>query len=271
MRINTNIAGMYSVQALQRNQASQQKNLERLSSGKRINSAADDAAGAAVASQMTTQIKGMKVASRNASDGISLAQTADGALYSVDSILQRMREISLQSKNGTYSTSDRGNLDAEYQLLLEEITKVATTTSFNGVNLLDGSSPNLTLQIGNESAETMTINLSNVTLASLGLNGSDITDVANSTAALTAIDGALKTVQTARANFGAYQNRLEYTIDNLGTTATNLSAARSRIEDADMAEASSDSARDKVLSQSAIAMLTQANQNPQMIMQLLQQ
>ncbi|WP_460282471.1 flagellin N-terminal helical domain-containing protein, partial [Bacillus luti] len=221
-------------------------------------------------SAMTSQIRGMKVASRTAADGISLVQTAEGGMASTDSIMQRMRELAVQSKNGTFSTDDRINLDKEFQELKNEITNISTNTDFNGTALLGAASPaTIDLSIGDK-GEVMTLTMQKTDLATLNLAANDVLDAAKSDASIKAIDLALIDLNTARAQMGAYQNRLEYTVDNLGTTSTNLSAARSRIEDADMAELSSDAAKFKVLSQSSIAMLAQSNQNTQMVQQLLQ-
>ncbi|WP_336770499.1 flagellin [Bacillus bombysepticus] len=270
MKIATNISALNTQRSLIRNQNALTKVSEGLASGKRINRAGDDAAGAAVSSAMTSQIRGMKVASRNAADGISLVQTAEGGMASTESILQRMRELAVQSKSGTFSTEDRINLNKEFTELKNEITNIATNTDFNGTTLLDATSPaTIDLSIGDK-GETMTITLQKTDLTTLTINADDVLNAANAATAITNLDEALKKVNTARAQMGAYQNRLEYTVDNLGTTSTNLSAARSRIEDADMAELSSDAAKYKVLSQSSIAMLSQSNQNTQMVQQLLQ-
>ncbi|GAB6429289.1 flagellin [Bacillus cereus] len=270
MKISTNISSLQSQRSLVRNQNALTKISEGLASGKRINRAGDDAAGTAVSSAMSSQIRGMKVASRNAADGISLVQTAEGGMASTESILQRMRELAVQSKNGTFSTEDRANLDAEFQELKKEITNISTNTEFNGTKLLDaGAAASVDLSIGSK-GETMSIALQKTDLATLKLDTSDVTDAAKSDLSIAAIDGALKDLNTSRAQMGAYQNRLEYTVDNLGTTSTNLSAARSRIEDADMAELSSEAAKFRVLSQSSIAMLTQSNQNSQSVLGLLQ-
>ncbi|GAB6443901.1 flagellin Hag [Bacillus luti] len=270
MKIATNISALNTQRSLIRNQNALTKVSEGLASGKRINRAGDDAAGAAVSSAMTSQIRGMKVASRNAADGISLVQTAEGGMASTESIMQRMRELAVQSKNGTFSTDDRINLDKEFQELKNEITNISTNTDFNGTALLGAASPaTIDLSIGDK-GEVMTLTMQKTDLATLNLAANDVLDAAKSDASIKAIDLALIDLNTARAQMGAYQNRLEYTVDNLGTTSTNLSAARSRIEDADMAELSSDAAKFKVLSQSSIAMLAQSNQNTQMVQQLLQ-
>ncbi|GAB6429293.1 flagellin [Bacillus cereus] len=270
MKIATNISALNTQRSLIRNQNALTKVSEGLASGKRINRAGDDAAGAAVSSAMTSQIRGMKVASRNAADGISLVQTAEGGMASTESILQRMRELAVQSKNGTFSTADRANLDKEFQELKAEITNISDNTDFNGTDLLSATAvATIDLSIGDK-GEVMQLTLQKTDLGTLGITANDVTDATKSDASITAIDGALTKLNTARAQMGAYQNRLEYTVDNLGTTSTNLSAARSRIEDADMAELSSDAAKFKVLSQSSIAMLAQSNQNTQMVQQLLQ-
>ncbi|WP_460223921.1 flagellin, partial [Bacillus cereus] len=214
MKISTNISSLQSQRSLVRNQNALTKISEGLASGKRINRAGDDAAGTAVSSAMSSQIRGMKVASRNAADGISLVQTAEGGMASTESILQRMRELAVQSKNGTFSTEDRANLDAEFQELKKEITNISTNTEFNGTKLLDTTAAaSVDLSIGSK-GESMSIALQKTDLTTLGVNASDVTDATKSDASITAIDGALTKLNTARAQMGAYQNRLEYTVDN---------------------------------------------------------
>ncbi|GAB6443894.1 flagellin Hag [Bacillus luti] len=270
MKISTNISSLQSQRSLVRNQNALSKISEGLASGKRINRAGDDAAGTAVASAMSSQIRGMKVASRNAADGISLVQTAEGAMASTESILQRMRELAVQSKNGTFSTDDRINLDKEFKEMKNEIDNISKTTEFNGTKLLDAAAPaTVDLSIGSK-GETMSLTLQKTDLATLNITADDVLSAGNASTAITNIDKALTDLNTGRAQMGAYQNRLEYTVDNLGTTSTNLSAARSRIEDADMAELSSEAAKFRVLSQSSIAMLSQSNQNSQSVLGLLQ-
>ena len=271
MIINTNISSLVSRSNLNKANNNLNDVMQQLSSGKRINSAKDDAAGLAIATRMQSRSNGMEVAMRNANDGISMIQTAESALGSVSNILQRMRELAVQANNGTNSATDKTSIQSEIDQLVAEIGNIATKTEFNGVKLLDGSQANVTLHIGNEAGDTLDVALSNATAATLGVDALDVeTNGTTTAAAITAITAALDDVSTARAEFGAFQNRLEFTIDNLSSGRTNLEASRSRIEDADMAKASSDMAKNKVLVQSGVAMLSQANQSPQMVLQLLQ-
>jgi len=268
MIINTNVSSLITRNNLRKTNDALQATMQKLSSGKRINSASDDAAGLAIATRMSSQITGMDTATRNANDGVSLLQTAESAMGSVSDILQRMRELAVQADNGTYSSGDKTNLQAEFSQLTKEIDHIATNTSFNGVKLLDGSTASVTLHISDAASDTMGIDLQNMSTASLSIGSLDISSDAQG--ALTAIDTALDTVSTGRATLGSYQNRLGFTVDNLSTASTNLTSARSRIEDADMAAESAEMTRNKILSQSSIAMLAQANQNPQQVLQLLQ-
>ena len=266
MFINTNISSLVSRSNLNKANNNLNNVMEQLSSGKRINSARDDAAGLAIATRMQSRSNGMEVAMRNANDGISMLQTAESALGSVSNILQRMRELAVQANNGTNSGSDKTSLQEELDQLVSEIGNIATKTEFNGVSLLN-STDAVTLHIGNDSADTLGVTLTDATAATLLVDGLDLTT--DAAGAIDAIGDALDTVSTARADFGAVQNRLEFTIDNLTSSRINLEASRSRIEDADMAKASSEMAKNRVLVQSGIAMLSQSNQSPQMVLQLL--
>ena len=269
MFINTNISSLVSRSNLNKANSGLNDVMQQLSSGKRINSAKDDAAGLAIATRMQSRSNGMEVAMRNANDGISMIQTAESALGSVSNILQRMRELSVQANNGTNSSTDKSSIKAEMDQLVSEIGNIATKTEFNGVKLLDGTGTSVTLHIGNDSADTLAVSLSSATTTNLGVDTLDVTTATGAADAITAITTALDTVSSARAEFGAFQNRLEFTIDNLSSSRTNLEASRSRIEDADMAKASSEMAKNRVLVQSGVAMLSQANQSPQMVLQLL--
>lgn len=293
MIINTNVSSLVTRNYLRQNNDDLQATMEKLSSGMRINKASDDAAGLAIATRMSTQISGMNVATRNAEDGISLIQTAESALGSISDILQRMRELAVQADNGTYSADDKKSLKAEMDELVKEIEHIADTTKFNGISLLDGSSTSVTLHISDLATDTITVGLTNAQTASLGetslkLSALDITSgtsTLNGTAgaggatltaangaqdAILAIDAALNSISSDRAEFGAMQNRLGFTVDNLAVANQNTTAAKSRIEDADMAAETSEMSRAKIINQSAIAMLTQANQTPQSILSLLQ-
>ncbi|MCU7667928.1 flagellin N-terminal helical domain-containing protein [Bacillus thuringiensis] len=278
MKINTNIVSLNTQNVLRKNSSELETHMGRLSSGKRINTAADDAAGIAIASRMESKMRGMDVGIRNSNDGVSLVQTAESALGSITNILQRMRELAVQSANGTNNTTDRTSLDNEYKQLITEIDHIAGTTTFNGVNLLDGSGTTVDIQLSDVAGDKMTLNLINAksTALNVGAKGggaglpSDITTAPNAALAMDEIDSAILDVSNRRAEYGANLNRLNFNIDNISSAKNNLASAKSRIEDADMASEVSAMTKNKVLMQSGMAMLSQANQNPQQITQLLQ-
>ncbi|HEX7064053.1 MAG TPA: flagellin [Bacillales bacterium] len=274
MRINHNIAALNTWHQLTQNSSSVQNSLEKLSSGLRINSAADDAAGLAISEKMRAQIRGLEQATRNSQDGISLIQTAEGALGETHSILQRMRELAVQASNDTLTDDDRAQLQKEVDQLLKQIDEIAQDTQFNKKTLLSGglSTSGITLQIGANESQTMEITISGATTTDLGISGlmSDgLTTQDNASGAISTIDDAIEQVSTQRANLGAYQNRLEHTINNLSASAQNLTAAESRIRDVDMAEAMMKFTKQNILMQASQAMLAQANQMPQGVLQLL--
>jgi flagellin len=270
LRVNTNIASLNAQRNLSSVSGRLQGNFSRLSSGLRIATAADDAAGLGVSERMRSQIRSMSVASRNAQDGISLSQTAEGALSEVNNNLNRMRELAIQASNGTLSTSDRATLDVEFQALITEIGRVAAQTSFNGLQLLDGTTTSLTMQVGVNAGETVSVTLSDVTTTTLGLGGLDVTLAANASAALSSIDSAIDDVNTTRGSLGAMQNRLQSTIASILNTRENLSAAESRIRDVDVATETADLSRNSIMQQAAVAVLAQANVQPQLALSLLQ-
>jgi flagellin len=247
--------------------------MERLSSGLRINRAADDAAGLAVSEEMRTQIRGMNVASRNALDGVSLVQVADGALGGVNDMLQRVRDLAVQAANGTLTDLQRNNLDREVQSITSEIARVAADTEFNGIKILSGSVATaesaVTLQVGANGSQVIAFTIGTMSAADLGVSGIAVSTAASATAAIASIDAAIRSVNSQRASMGAIQNRLEQTISRLELTSENLQAAESRIRDADMAMEMIDFTRNQILQQSGTAMLAQANQAPQSILQLL--
>jgi flagellin len=265
--INTNVSALYAQNGSRMANATLQTAMERLSSGKRINSAKDDAAGLAIAASMTSSITGMSQGIRNANDGISLAQTAEGALGEVTNMLQRIRELSVQSASGTYSDDDRTNMQAEVTELTGQITDITTNTKFNGNTLFGTSDTTFTIQTGSTSADTV-----DVTVGALDLSdatGLDISDAGDASDALDTLDDALKTVNTVRAGLGASQSRLTSVVNNLTSQINNLSEARSRIEDTDYSAETANLARANILNQAATAMLAQANQNGQSVLQLL--
>lgn len=289
MRINNNIPALNTHRILNMNTNSIEKALERLSSGKRINRASDDAAGMAISEKMRAQVQGLRQASRNSLDGISLIQTAEGALNEVHAMLQRMRELCVQGANGVYKEEDLETIGAEIVQLTEQIDKIANDTEFNGIKLLDGSQKEMQLQIGANEGQKVTIDMKEINATAAGLeivgdgklvetSGSDdnisfklAEDLkpANFNTAIGTYNNAIEKVSEMRSKLGAYQNRLEHTIKNTDNTAENLTASMSRIEDADMAIEMSEFTRLNILQQAGTAMLAQANQLPQGVLQLL--
>ncbi|MCW5666114.1 MAG: flagellin FliC [Piscinibacter sp.] len=264
MTINTNVASLNAQRNSTSSQVSLNTSLQRLSSGLRINSSKDDAAGLAIADRMNAQIRGINVAVRNANDGISLAQTAEGALSTVTDVLQRMRELAVQAQNGSNGTSDRTNLDTEYQQLSQEITRIANQTKFNGTAIVGSGAGANVFQVGANNGDTLTITTSQVSTVA-----GDLTSVANASTAVSAIDTALDTITTSRAVYGAAMNRFQFAIQNLQITGENQSAARGRIMDADFAQETANLSRAQILQQAGTAMVAQANQLPQQVLSLL--
>ena len=271
--INTNLSALNTSRNLSSSQVAQSQAVQRLSSGLRVNSAKDDSAGLAIAERFNSQIKGMNVAIRNANNAVSLAQTAEGALSKVSDMLQRMRELAVQSANATNSTSDRTNLDAEYDQLGSEITRTLAGTTFNGTNMLGANAGILTFQVGagtttNDSIAITTTRLDNHATVTAVSTGS-ITTAALATASMTALDTAIDLITTERAAYGAAQNRFESAIGVLQVSAENSAASRSRIMDADYATETAALSRAQVLQQAGTAMLAQANQMPNQVLTLL--
>ena len=285
MTINTNIVSLNAQRNLNKSQSSLAVSMQRLSSGMRVNSAKDDAAGLAIAERMNAQVKGMNVAARNANDGISLAQTAEGALGAVGDALQRMRELAVQARNSTNSDSDKDSLDKEFGELAKEIQRVLGGTTFNGKAILGAQAATLTFQVGANTTSDDSISIATsdmTTLASITtLAGTDNAGTGRATIDSTAsaatiatviadIDTALDLVNSERATMGASQNRFEAVISNLQTSVENQSAARSRIMDADFAAETASMSRAQILQQAGTAMVAQANQLPQQVLKLLQ-
>ena len=262
--INSNAASLNARRNLEGSQRSLATSMQRLSSGLRVNSAKDDAAGLAIATRMDAQVRGITVAIRNANDGISLAQTAEGALGTASDVFQRMRELAVQAQNDSNGTSDRANLNTEYQALSAEVTRLANQTRFNGTRIIGGSAGAQVFQIGANGGDTLT-----VTTTTLNTVAGDLTTSANASTALAALDTALDVITTSRANYGAAVNRLGFAISNLTISGENQAAAKGRIMDADFAEETSNLSRAQILQQAAIAMVAQANQAPQYVMALL--
>ncbi|MGN6527632.1 MAG: flagellin domain-containing protein [Burkholderiaceae bacterium] len=279
MTINTNIASLNAQRNLNASQGSLATSMQRLSSGMRVNSAKDDAAGLAIAERMNSQVRGMNVAVRNANDGISMAQTAEGALAQVSNSLQRMRELAVQARNSTNSSSDKDSLNKEFSQLQSEIQRVLGGTTFNGKHILGSDATSLTFQIGaNTTADdTISVTTTNMTQDTSITTITGSTAVIDATADATAIGSVINNIDTAidavndtRATFGATQSRFDAIITNLQTSVENQSAARSRIMDADFAAETANMSRAQVLQQAGTAMVAQANQLPQQVLKLLQ-
>lgn len=280
MRINNNIPALNTHRLLNLNTGGLEKTLEKLSSGKKINKASDDAAGLAISQKMEAQVRGLRQASRNSLDGVSLIQTAEGALNEVHEMLQRMKELSVQGANGTYSETDLESMYNEIDQLTQQINKIAQDTEFNGIKLLDGTAGTggtLRLQVGANQGQFIDVDMSDINITSpiLGIGNIGGTAIADKTQnssygdAIVIYEKAIETVSSHRSKLGAYQNRLEHTIRNVDNTAENLTAAKSRIEDADMALEMSEFVKLNILQQAGTNMLSQANQLPQTVLQLL--
>lgn len=271
LRIATNVGSMNAQRQLQRATESLNRNFEHLSTGKRIARAADDAAGLGISARLTAQVRSVDQAVRNASDGISLVQTAEGGLGEIESSLVRMRELAVQASNGTLSTTDRANLQTEFAQIKNNVDQIASSTSFNGTSLLNSSST-LTLQVGagtTAGVDTLGVTLTSATASSLSIGTLDIGSSGDPSAAIVAIDTAINTVTTARGQFGAVQNRLNATISNLQVRSESLSAANSRILDVDVAAETALLTKNSILQQSALSILGQANVQPQAALRLL--
>jgi len=262
--INTNVPSLTAQRNLNSSQQTMQTALERLSSGLRVNSAKDDAAGLGIAERMDAQTRGMTVAMRNANDGISLAQVAEGGLSEVGNLLQRMRELAVQSANGTNSTSDRSNLQAEFAALDAEIDRVAEVTQFNGHTMLGSDAGAFDFQVGANRSETLRITTSAVSFAAMSISTSG-----SANAAISSLDTAIDSITTDRATLGAVQSRFNSAIANLQVGIENQSAARSRIVDADFAVETANMTRASILQQAGTAMVAQANAQPRAVLQLL--
>jgi len=270
--INTNIASLNTQRSLNRSQGALQTSMQRLSSGLRINSAKDDAAGLAISERFTTQIRGLNQAVRNSNDAISLAQTGEGALQEITTALQRIREIAVQSVNATNSDSDRLSLQEEVSQLQEEITRVAGT-KYNGVEIVGASATSFNFQVGANAGDTIKVTTTNVTSTTTGygsvVSTGTVSSVTGACTLISAVDGYLDSVNSVRAQLGAIQNRFEAVVRNGQNVAENLSAARSRVQDADFAQETANLTRAQILQQAGIAMLSQANAQPQSVLSLL--
>jgi flagellin len=270
MFINTNVSAINTNRNLSYNNTQLAKTAEKLSSGYRINRAADDAAGLAISEKLRYQINGYNQALNNAQDGISLIQTAEGALTEVHAMLQRLNTLATQAANDTLKNEDRAQIQLEVSQLTAEISNIVAKTKFNGITLLNGSAGTLTFQVGWEKGTTIQADLSSgLTLIDLGINGLSISTLTNAQNALSSLQAAITKVSDRRASLGAVQNRLEHTINNVGVNAENLSASESRIRDADMAKEMTNFTKQQILVQAGTAMLAQANSLPQNVLKLL--
>lgn len=269
LSVNTNVMSLNSQRNLSNSTNSLSTSYQRLSSGLRVNSAADDAAGLQIGSRLESQMKGLDQAARNANDGISIAQTAEGALEETTSMMQRMRVLAIQSANGSNSADDRAALQKEFAQLNEEIDRVASTTTFGGVKVLDGTY-SADFQVGADASQTISVVISvNMNSTGLGTSTLSIGSASTAQAAIDGLDASLKSVNDVRADLGAKQNRFSSTIRNLTNVSENVAASRSRIMDADFAKESASLARNQVLQQASSSMLAQANQQPQIALSLL--
>lgn len=270
--VRTNVGSLNAQANLGKSVTAQQKSMSRLSSGLRVQSAADDAAGLAISEDFKANIRSLNQAKRNAGDGVSLIQTAEGSLKEAGGLLNRMRELSVQSRNGTLNATQRGFLNDEFGALRSEVDRIVATTEFNGVNLIDGTqSAGLDFQIGagTTANDRLTVSIATSSASALGINASTISTTAGSDAAITALDTAIEGVSSRRAGLGAVQNRLSTTISNLDTYSTNLSAANSRIVDVDVASETAEMTKNQILVQAGVSMLAQANQGPSLALSLL--
>ena len=270
MVVQHNLSAMNTSRQLNGVTSSLSKSTEKLSSGYRINRAADDAAGLSISEKMRSQIRGLNKASDNAQDGISLIQVAEGALNETHSILQRMNELATQAANDTNTSTDRKAIQQEVDQLTSEIDRIRSTTQFNTQNLLDGKFSAKNLQIGSLSGQSISISVSNMNATSLGVNGLKVSSFSGAGEAMSKIQAAIDKVSTQRSKLGALQNRLEHTINNLDTTSENTQAAESRIRDTDMADEMVQYSKNNILSQAGQSMLSQANQQTQGVLSLLQ-
>lgn len=271
LRIGTNVQSLTAQRNLSKATSALNRNFEHLSTGKRISRASDDAAGLAISARLNAQTRSLDAAVRNANDGISLVQTAEGGLAEIESSLTRMRELAVQASNGTLSAADRSNLNEEFTQLASTIDQVSSSSSFNGISLLS-SSGTVTLQVGagtTSGVDTVNVTTVDVSSSALTVSTASVDSVSNASSAIAAIDTALDTVTSARGDFGAIQNRLSSTISNLSVRSENLAAAASRIQDVDVAKETAELTKNSILQQSALSVLAQANSQPQAALSLL--
>ncbi len=271
--INTNVNALFAQNSMKTNARAMSSAMEKLSTGSRINNAKDDAAGLAIGQTMTSQIRGLNQAVRNANDGINMMQTAEGAMVEQSNMLQRMRELSVQASNGTYSSTQRSYLQNEFDQLGSQITDISTDTTWNSINLLDGTgSAGFSFQVGQNSGQTISIDVANMGFSSLASGvtlGTAVSTASAAQATIGKLDSALETINQQRSTIGAGINRLTYAADNLTNIASNVTASKSTVMDTDYAEASTQLSKTQIIQQAATAMLAQANQQPQSVLSLL--
>jgi len=269
--VQNNTASSFAQTQLSKTQGALAKNFQKLSSGFRITDASDDAAGLGIVKSMNAQVRSMAVAERNTNDGVSMVQTADGGAEQIHEILTRMRELAVQASNGNLGANDYTNLDTEYQANLNEIDRISASTKFNGISLLSGASASRNFQVGIGTATTdrIAVSFGGADATGLGVNGGDVTSFANAQTAITNLDSAIQTLSTVREGFGSTLNRFSIAVSSLQAQQTNMSAAVSRIRDVDIAKETAEMSKNNVLSQAGAAILSQANQTPQLAMQLL--
>jgi len=271
--INTNLNSLITQAALNKNNRTLGKAMEQLATGKRINSAADDAAGLAISNRQTSQIKGLDQAVRNANDAISMIQTAEGATNEVTNMLQRMRELAVQAANGTYSSGDRSALQSEFAELQAEITRISNNTEWNATKITDGTTTAVTFQVGANAGQLITVTFKDIegmTGMTAAMITASISTVTDANTAISSLDTAMQAIDNFRSDMGAKINRFQFAADNLTNVSSNSSAARSRILDADYAKTASDMARSQIIQQAATAVLAQANTSQQSVLKLLQ-
>ncbi len=272
LRVNTNVASVNAQRNLAAASSRLETNFRRLATGLRVSTAADDAAGLAISERLRSQIRSLDQAKRNANDGISLVQTAEGALGEVSSILTRLRELSVQAANGSVSSQDKGTLNEEFKSLVDEVNRIGRSTEFNGIKLLDGSASSVSFQVGFGTIagiDSLNVSLSPALSTTLTLNSLDIGATGDTSAAIGAIDTAINTISSLRGRLGAAQNRLNSTINNLGVTTENLQAAESRVRDVDVAYETSQLTRNSILQQASISILAQTNAQPRSALNLI--
>jgi flagellin len=270
--INTNVSALFAQNALRANSRSMSTAMEQLSTGSRINSAGDDAAGLAIGQTMTSQIRGLNQAVRNANDGVNMLQTAEGAMVEQSNMLQRMRELAVQASNGTYSSTQLGYLQNEFDELGSQITDISTDTTWNGLSLMDTASASFKFQVGQIADQTISVTIGDMslsTLASAVTLGTAISTASDASTTIDYLDTALDTINAQRATIGAGINRLTYAADNLSNISANVTASRSSVMDTDYATASTQLSKAQIVQQAATAMLAQANQQPQSVLALL--